>query len=922
MNERKTIKLDKLLSNGTVHEEYKEFSTSIYSELYLKATRLVESIVNDNNEWIGRRKDLRNTDFERSNIISFVGKRGTGKTSAMLSFKDALDAHTKMHKFGFDTPLNFKNEKQMSNVRFYTLDCIDASIMEESENIFVLILANMFQKIQNQSRIESKQINEYENRKLFQKFEKIYEDYVSINSEAESMEGYSAFEKLRNAASSQKIRENFEELVKIYLETIDDETSDLVASEGKFLVITLDDIDIARRKKENGKENWGTYKIMSTIYKYLTVPRVIVLTAYDYENLKERCLRFFEEESAYSSKLENIDSISKSKYIESTFQFAQKVFPIYTRLYMPSWGIYDLSERDDFVISMKDSKSELLKEYRQNNQKDIFNKKEFIFLLLYDKTEVCLDYDRENKHFYEPDTLRHLFNKVEALNKLELFNHDIKSKDYLDIFQRNIKWVQEDCYYRYIVEILEENKYEEELLSDWIENSITKRGRIIVEHLRQFTIPLGLNIKVQYEKAKKDAIKAGKDIIKLRKEPIFDNSNVRYSYAELIHSIFHMTRDNNYSKNFVCCILYSFTLQLTEVYKYFVWNKQHISKESFFCCYRDSYKENPKCKLTLSNVELEIKENIDKYYKILKNMIGNTICGRWAEYFFPQVHPIALSQSHNNNSTTSYLERKSLVVVGYMQDLQNEFTIDMVQTDDDHIFSLKIKTFIFLSMMSLDVLEWKENDVSWDWNTDHFALKLSRSDGCDCEFTAFFIYTFCYTEYLNKIEQLLRCSLKSVKTIPEYTEQSHNERTKIDEKLNKLFTELWEDYYQWDKDYRNPMIPFYNLDITYNMIKKMFLECRSLYSDVIDIKMNDENTIFLKQYKKMMDKFHNYLKENIDSLYQTKASFSDAFSRCPFYGMVNELDKDRDSRITVSNYICQNAFNILGNLQISQNPEG
>ena len=118
------------------------------------------------------------------------------------------------------------------------------------------------------------------------------------------------------------------------------------------------------------------------------------------------------------------------------------------------------------------------------------------------------------------------------------------------------------------------------------------------------------------------------------------------------------------------------------------------------------------------------------------------------------------------------------------------------------------------------------------------------------------------------------------------------------------------------------MIPFYNLDITYNMIKKTFFECRSLYSDVIDIKMNDENTVFLKQYKKMMDKFHNYLKENIDSLYKTKASFSGAFSMCPFYGMVNELDGDRDSRITISNYICQNAFNILGNLQISQNPEG
>ncbi len=97
---------------------------------------------------------------------------------------------------------------------------------------------------------------------------------------------------MRNAGSSQKIRENFEELVKLYLDTIDSNSRDLMKTEQRFLVITLDDIDIARRKKGDGKENWGTYKIMSTIYKYLTVPGVIVLTAYDYSNLQERCLSF------------------------------------------------------------------------------------------------------------------------------------------------------------------------------------------------------------------------------------------------------------------------------------------------------------------------------------------------------------------------------------------------------------------------------------------------------------------------------------------------------------------------------------------------------------------------------------------------------------------------------------------------------
>lgn len=326
MNKEKLIQLDQLISNGVVHEEYKDISTSIFGTIYSNAGRLVEKIIADNYEWTQSEKNRKNSDFERSNVISFIGHRGTGKTSAMLSFRDILDFYTETQKYGLNqmnTPL--LNMVKRQNVKFYTLDCIDASIMEESENIFVLILAAMFSKIQKSANEKTQRIDEYDNRVLYQKFEKIYEDYTSINSKENASDGYSAFEKLRNAASSQKIRENFEELVRIYLNVLDGNEQNYTKTAQKFLVISLDDIDIARRKKNSGKENWGTYKIMSTIYKYLTVPGVIVLTAYDYNNLQERCMNFFA-----------IENEQREGYERSTLQFIEKVFPIYSRLYMPS----------------------------------------------------------------------------------------------------------------------------------------------------------------------------------------------------------------------------------------------------------------------------------------------------------------------------------------------------------------------------------------------------------------------------------------------------------------------------------------------------------------------------------------------------------------------------------------------------------
>ena len=87
MSKQRLIKLEQLLSNGVVHEEYQEFENSIFSLLYSRAARQIEKIVFNNKLWVENGKSQKNTDFERSNVISFVGKRGTGKTSAMLSLK-------------------------------------------------------------------------------------------------------------------------------------------------------------------------------------------------------------------------------------------------------------------------------------------------------------------------------------------------------------------------------------------------------------------------------------------------------------------------------------------------------------------------------------------------------------------------------------------------------------------------------------------------------------------------------------------------------------------------------------------------------------------------------------------------------------------------------------------------------------------
>lgn len=891
MSEKKLIKLEQLLSNGIVHEGYKDLNTSIFSVLYSRGKNLVRKIIEDNLDWKQYGKKQKNTDFERSNIISFVGKRGTGKTSAMLSFKDMLDLHTSTQNYGIEQIELFSEDSNFKNTKFYTLDCIDASIMEESENVFILVLANMFAKIQQHAQGEAQKIREYDNRMLFQKFEKIYEDYISINSSKAVSEGYSAFEKMRNAGSSQKIRENFEELVKLYLDIIDSNSQDLIKTEQKFLVITLDDIDIARRKKGNGKENWGTYKIMSTIYKYLTVPGVIVLTAYDYSNLQERCLSFFENENG-----------NKEGYEEATLQFIEKVFPIYSRLYMPTLGT-------EIKIDIENNRWNILKDFRSKTGRDIFSLKEFIFAMMYDKTEVCFDYDEIHKHFIEPDTLRALYNITELLHKLDEYNHILESKADLKKFQENIEWVEEDCDFRYKEEILVKNKMESNLINVWMQEPIDRRGKSIVKAICSDIFPLGLDIRREHENEMQE-LKRGATKENAQNTIKYDNSHVVYSYAELVHSIFHMTRDEQkFSKKFVSCLLYSYTLHLTEIYKVYQWNKGQIKKADFMTIYRD--------KIQLSDSKEELSRRIfeiEKCYNILLAVMGRTICGKWAQYLFPDVTVSALS-----GTESSYVGSPIRgVLVGYIEHQPNEFPLEFFPDDTEERVLIKLKAFIFVSMMNvtaLDVNSGKINstNIKWEFRENDCTLRLEQKSEDDYELTAFLKHVFSYTEYFRKYEKFIRNPLKSCKA---------SYAADLDAKIGKAFDRLWDEYYEWDHKYGNTLIPFYNLDITYNMIKKRFLNYNS---DIptLHIQMNDENTTFLIEYKKMLDKFKKYL-ENIDHVYRLEDfnSFSEIMSSCPFYKMINELQADPQCRIAVSNNICNVVMRKLEDRTSSEAPVG
>ena len=104
MLDRHKIQIDDLFNKGIKYEEAGYFQNSVFSAQYHKAANNVVKIVHDNR----RLKTEKNTggrwhEAEIPNVISVVGRRGTGKTSMMRSFTEALSRYSAKKVFSGTT---------------------------------------------------------------------------------------------------------------------------------------------------------------------------------------------------------------------------------------------------------------------------------------------------------------------------------------------------------------------------------------------------------------------------------------------------------------------------------------------------------------------------------------------------------------------------------------------------------------------------------------------------------------------------------------------------------------------------------------------------------------------------------------------------------------------------------------------------
>lgn len=589
MKEEHTIKNENpIMISGNhrseVYEKRTEFDNSLFHRVYKRAYSIVQENVN-----IQLEKDRSYYGEENvDNVITFMGRRGTGKSSAMHSFMKALVNNDNEILNGYTVYNNGSIGEK--TIKFIGIDWIDASLLEQGENIFEAILAKMLNELLQENDMKSHDTRSYEMKKLYNEFASIYKKHMSLKqhimNDSYSME--SAIADLRDLSRSSDIRGKFQELVKKYIH-IKSYSGDGYQMEKKhetFLVVAIDDIDM---NIESG------FEILEKLQRYLKVERLIILIAVNYEQMKLCC------EKHFAKVFDNNDIYEKTKrkeYVGSLAdQYLEKVLPSYARIYLPSLKKMDYDRNRITNVKIRD----------KNGKEVPYPIKKAMFITAKNKTMVRYDVEGLKRHFMEPESLRELNN----LGIFRDFMPDLneESNDFLEMLDFNYRRNMDDLLFRYADEKLPEK--EGDIFIALSERDIRRRGIEIV------TLFLEAADK-QYDESR---------YAKIAKRMQDGYEKFQYSYGELLHSIYCIGRLPVYDKKLVHAILAMYSLTLTKIY------------------YR--YKKSLRMGRDIKNGILEVNDYTkernhirkERNYRMLKELIGKSVGGSWSRQIMPKYRP-------------------------------------------------------------------------------------------------------------------------------------------------------------------------------------------------------------------------------------------------------------------------------------------
>lgn len=493
-----------------------------------------------------RKSDLQNErskrDFsdiarESENIIAFLGKRGSGKTTAMEEFsrimKSLKDKKELLWWLEHCIPEeHIRDRLKQENFFFHVFPRIDVSMLENKEDLFELIMSNLYALFKERDERNYCFQEQYKLQdEIINCFNRILTGYYALQDsrEEEYIDSYIA--RVQHVSHSLNWQKEIDDLIEKMFKAESD------SGLRYYLVIALDDLDL---NIEHG------FEMLKQLQKYFSGPHFIITFSADYEQLNEVCWSHFVKAFSYE-KSHVIEQEMTERCRVLGKDYIEKALPLSKRVYLPN---LNHEMRNILVMNNAKDKGETIKQYVMHQ--------------LANKMRIYYDISGKKMHFAEPENIRGLVNYHHLLEELypidfvkwkTLVQGDEEGQIYMEQYDQNHERVNMDIINRLANRILSVDQKRE--FYQWLQIRLERRAESACVFMQSLTDD---DSSEEEEWSEMDYL-LGRDQ-DVEKKHFQDDPGQGYSYGALLQGIYQYGREKPDNKAYVKCILASLTSEM------------------------------------------------------------------------------------------------------------------------------------------------------------------------------------------------------------------------------------------------------------------------------------------------------------------------------------------------------------------------
>lgn len=268
-----------------------------------------------------------------NNIFAFIGDRGSGKTSCMVSVAHALKEKEIAKKK--QVAKIFEDYEYINKSKFHTIDLIDPTYFDSNNNLLSLFLAKIytqFRQMESNRREAQPKRNEKLRNEFLNKLALAQKQLNLMLDDGSKYYGLNSLEHLAELSGAVDLKKSIEEVEDSFMAYFD--------MKDTLLLLRIDDIDLSTEKAAVMAE---------IIRKYFIQPNMIVLMAVKMDQMKkvkknELIHQYADLLWAEQGKNYDVDGNQMAEMEESfnemVEQYLIKLIPQSQRIYMPESESY------------------------------------------------------------------------------------------------------------------------------------------------------------------------------------------------------------------------------------------------------------------------------------------------------------------------------------------------------------------------------------------------------------------------------------------------------------------------------------------------------------------------------------------------------------------------------------------------------